>query len=645
MNKSIFVKIKELFLTSIFFGFFIWIADFFYTKICRSFTAKLFSSFSSLNKKYEESFSSKLFEKIFIKKEKRLNAKNKIQRFVEKSLFYKTLQSTVNTLLASRVRIYGLVLFIWGFCTVSVGVIKTFVATFVDNDFFLIYQGIALVVFAVPLLASRGDTGYLLAHGRITGYIICNVIGIKAEKIIRPPVQESTVIPAFLGLCFGVSSMFADPFVVLLFLLLLFFVIIIFHKPEFGVIITVFTIPFLPTMVICAQIALVFLAYMCKVIRGKRSLKFDALDIAVLCFAFFMFLGGLVSASFSTSIQSSCVFVCFMMMYFLITNLIKTRALLRKMLIMMVVAFFVCSLIGLYQNFFGVADTTWTDTDMFSDIETRVVSTFENPNVFGEYLIMMMPIGIAIFLLASGFKNKSALAVILVSAAGSLVFTWSRGAWLGLLFSLAIYLIVVNKRAISLYFIGIAALPFLPSSIIERFASIGDMTDTSTSYRVYIWEAVGGMISDYWLGGIGVGTGAFSKVYPSYALSGIEAAPHSHNLYFQIFLELGIFGFIAFLAVLFLAVSKCCSNLLKTRHRETRLVSTAALVGTLAILVQGLTDYVWYNYRVFLFFWVIIGVMSASVNCDREDSCDVTEESELLMGGQNEKTAEIEISF
>ena len=50
------------------------------------------------------------------------------------------------------------------------------------------------------------------------------------------------------------------------------------------------------------------------------------------------------------------------------------------------------------------------------------------------------------------------------------------------------------------------------------------------------------MLANTFYFGIGIGEGAFAEVYPFYALSGIETAPHSHSLYLQILTELGIFG-------------------------------------------------------------------------------------------------------
>ena len=66
--------------------------------------------------------------------------------------------------------------------------------------------------------------------------------------------------------------------------------------------------------------------------------------------------------------------------------------------------------------------------------------------------------------------------------------------------------------------------------IISRFASIGNMADGSTFYRVAIWMGTISMLKDYWLSGIGPGTDAFNMIYPSYSYN-TATAQHSHNLF------------------------------------------------------------------------------------------------------------------
>ena len=41
-------------------------------------------------------------------------------------------------------------------------------------------------------------------------------------------------------------------------------------------------------------------------------------------------------------------------------------------------------------------------------------------------------------------------------------------------------------------------------------------------------------------------------------------------------------------------------------------ITVAAISGLFAALLQGMTDFIWFNYRVFFFFWVVAALISAS---------------------------------
>ena len=118
------------------------------------------------------------------------------------------------------------------------------------------------------------------------------------------------------------------------------------------------------------------------------------------------------------------------------------------------------------------------------------------------------------------------------------------------------------------------------------------------------------MLGDHWFTGIGTGLPAFSKVYPAYSLSGIESAPHAHNLFLQIITEHGVIALIIFIMIIFLFVQSVLS-FNKYENRKSKLAGVALMCGILAVLIQGLTDYIWYNYRVYLIFWMIIGLTTA----------------------------------
>ena len=269
---------------------------------------------------------------------------------------------------------------------------------------------------------------------------------------------------------------------------------------------------------------------------------------------------------------------------------------------------------------------------MFSDISGRVVSTFENPNVLAEYLIMVLPIAAAGF-----FTAKSASQRLLFLFAGGtvgacLIFTWSRGAWLGILIAMMLFLLMYSKKFLVAGLFGIFAVPFLPfvlpQSVINRFLSIGNLGDTSTSYRVHIWEGTLNMMRDHFLGGIGVGVEVFGEIYPRYSLNGVETAPHSHNLYLQIFVETGILGLILFVVFLFTFVRHNFSFYAKPLPQKPRLYCAALFCGLLAVLAQGMTDYIWYNYRVYLIFWLLVGLTVATARAAQTENRDALEKTE-----------------
>ena len=116
------------------------------------------------------------------------------------------------------------------------------------------------------------------------------------------------------------------------------------------------------------------------------------------------------------------------------------------------------------------------------------------------------------------------------------------------------------------------------------------------------------MLKDFWYCGVGIGEAAFGNVYPSYSLNAVSA-PHAHNLYLHILSETGIIGIAVVAALLILFYKYISSSAIKNKENKITAVSLGcAMVGYLA---QGMFDNVWYNYRIYFFFFVVLALGAA----------------------------------
>ena len=83
----------------------------------------------------------------------------------------------------------------------------------------------------------------------------------------------------------------------------------------------------------------------------------------------------------------------FVLFYFVVINVITTRKQLKMILYVMLTVGTLTAIYGIYQYKYGdVYSQAWLDSEMFEDIRMRVYATLENPNVYGEYLILIIPL-------------------------------------------------------------------------------------------------------------------------------------------------------------------------------------------------------------------------------------------------------------
>ena len=535
----------------------------------------------------------------------------------ERSFFLNQIRGMSTRLLTARLNTFGLFFFSYGCYLIIIQLIKQYAEHAGELLLREVIVGGICIIGGFFMLLSRKSLANAVYESHFLRRLLFDWLGFPMTGLAEATqceVKSGFNLPFIFAMLFAFLSIFIEPLLIFFGIVLFVLLFTLFSSPESGVIAIFFVLPFMGTIQLCAVICLIFFSYILKLICGRRLFHLHLIDFGVLGFLMFLIFGGIVTIDIS-GVKRMLLMVCFMGMYFVIKNIISSPAMVKRCLYAAVTSSLIVSAYGIYQNYFSILSTKWQDMEMFFEIKGRVVSVFENPNVLGEFIILIFPITLALMATSDRAHDRFFLFMVALINCWCLIFTWSRGAWIGCIIATAVFLCVSSKH---FFTAGLLSLPWIgafvylknDSLILQRLTTFGD---SSTSYRLGIWKGVLRMLEDFGLWGLGIGNGAFEKIYPLYALSGMEVAPHAHNLYLQISVEMGIFALIAFLLFVFLYTQFSFSFCKSAMSRSNKMICLGIFSGIFAILIQGLTDYIWYNYRIFLLFWMIAGLGVAHV--------------------------------
>ncbi len=392
------------------------------------------------------------------------------------------------------------------------------------------------------------------------------------------------------------------------------FMLAVLKAPFVGAVAAVLAGPFVPTMALAGLCIYTTAAFVIKAVcTPGYKWRFGAVGCGIQLLMLILLATSILSCSMKTSLTVWAMYFVFMTFFFTVLNAAETTDDVKTIISAFVIAALGVSIYGIMQYVFGwTTENAWIDENMFGE-SMRVYSTLGNPNVLGEYLLLALPLSAALAVYTDRkYISKWFYMASFVVLAFCLVLTQSRGCWLGFILAGVIFVSFWNGKVWGLALLGICILPWiLPESIISRVASIGNMGDSSTSYRVFIWLGTLDMLKDYWIGGIGMGEGAFAMVYPKYSYSAI-VAPHSHNVFLQLAVEGGISTLIIFLAVMFVFLRQMYEVYHVTEKKSFgQLAALGSGSGMAAFLLQSMFDYTFYNYRVMGLFFMYMAIGTA----------------------------------
>jgi O-antigen ligase len=264
----------------------------------------------------------------------------------------------------------------------------------------------------------------------------------------------------------------------------------------------------------------------------------------------------------------------------------------------------------------------------------RATGSFMQPNPYGGYIALNTCLAIGVFAgLFIYFWNqlpesqrrwdnvlrRSRLTLLVGITVAILLFaligSWSRGAWLNFIAALGIFALFMpkdRKRGFTFVFVAGSALflvwnlGLIPVAIRERLFGflatfqlqpVREILLTPENYavveRLAHWEAAISMATEQpWFG---VGIGNYAAAYPQHMVPGwIEPLGHAHNMYLNVFAEMGIVGLLGY-ALLWIPIFWLAIDLTLRLDWPVRGIPLGLFAGYVGLSVHHLLDNLYVN--------------------------------------------------
>ena len=397
------------------------------------------------------------------------------------------------------------------------------------------------------------------------------------------------------------------------------------------------------TGTIGAVSALVPILVVIKVFITKdEKIELEQCNFFLLLYLLICFISNFTSSMLPQSFYGFMKTLIYFAFYFAMCQFLKNR---KNFIfpILAVIALLVSAecVIALFQNSIGVQNiSTWQDTSYVNpeDILTRVYGTLKpyNPNLFAAYLIAGFPAVLAFFAICiKKRKIKSTIfSLIWVLICALVIFlTGCRGAYIALFVTLfgvvlASFQIIFNdfnskklknvwKSTLAFCTLGGASFLVLNHGILHRIMSIFILRgDSSTSFRMNVYNSTIQMFQDNWLYGIGVGNKVFREIYGLYMLSGFDALS-CYCVFLEMAVESGIFSLVAYLLFLGSLLFAAIKLFIKSSDYNYKVLLFVSFISIVAVMVHGLVDTVYFRPQVQYLFWTMAAILTVLVRKDK----------------------------
>ncbi len=238
---------------------------------------------------------------------------------------------------------------------------------------------------------------------------------------------------------------------------------------------------------------------------------------------------------------------------------------------------------------------------------------------FGTYLVTIWPF---VLLGAKAFDSPRLrplwLGLIGVNAFAGYI-TFSRATWLGMLLELGLCLVIMSRRRLRAALLGgLVCLALLAgifclvpgarhgerwNQLLKDPAKVGG----TTGDLLAVWGHSLGQIAGHPFTGIGLGRHSFSKAFPEFRATHQPLLWHSHNMFIELALQMGVQGLLAVLWAFAALVAVLWPHAPPAKDDTAGLFGAAAALMVVGFSVRNFTDVFFVDDTGFLL-WLLAGL-------------------------------------
>jgi len=273
------------------------------------------------------------------------------------------------------------------------------------------------------------------------------------------------------------------------------------------------------------------------------------------------------------------------------------------------------------------------------NLATTVKSTLGHSNFLSHYLVIIIPLTLALVLSAEKIIHAIFFFISFIVEIAALAVTFTRGGWLACAGSLFVFGIIIwkffpEKKVFTIRRLVIAAILLallIGAAVIEKPHIVTSVFSSKDSYkeaspdeaeikykaatvfvRLEMWKGTWQMIKENPI--LGIGLGNYWIVSQKYRTSeersiDLDILQWAHNDFLQIGAETGFIGLAAFIFLIF-SIFRNGFKQFRRLEGASKTISAALICGIAATIMHSMVSFNFYKTVPFMYFWLAAGFLS-----------------------------------